>query len=97
MMPRFLLSKCFIIGFYDDFSLLSLPRMASQAMLCDSDGHSADMRNFILTRIYMQNIILDHDNQDITIIMDHDMGISSYNHYYYLSGLRTAGGSPRSD
>ena len=37
MMPRFLLSKCFIIGFYDDFSLFSLPCTASQAMLCDEE------------------------------------------------------------
>ena len=95
MMSRFLLSKCFIIGFYDDFSLLSLPYSASQAILCDS--HRVDMRNLILTRVYMQNMRDYHDNQDITINMDHDMGISSYNHYYYLSGLRTAGGSPRSD
>ena len=76
-MPRFLLSKCFIIGFYDDFSLFSLPSTASQAILCDS--HRVDMRNFILTRIYMQNIILDHDNQDITINMEHEM-VWEYHH-----------------
>ena len=77
MMPRFLLSKCFIIGFYDDFSLLSLPYSASQVILCDS--HRVDMRNFILTRIYMQNITMDHDNQDITINMDHEM-VWEYHH-----------------